>query len=253
MKIQILKIAGSLTLIAMLLTSVLFTGWQPTRLAQAQDAPTTALPRTITVVGEGKVSIRPDVARANIGVDVLKNSVKEASAENKTVLDAVLAALKEQGIAEKDIQTSGYSIYAERYGNEGPLPENKVNYRVSNNVSVIIRDLDKVGAVLDAAVEAGANNIYGIEFILSDASKAKAEARKQAIANAKEKATELAGLTDVKVGAVVSVSEIVGNMGGYYSAGVAELARAQGGGGTPVVPGETEVAVQLQVVYAIGE
>lgn len=226
------------------------------QVAHAQSTTATIThPRTITVVGEGKVKIKPDIARAQIGVEVMKSSVKEASDANKTTLDAVLAALKAQGIEDKDIQTSGFSIFAERYGPEGPLPENQTNYRVSNNVSVVIRDLDKVGAVLDAAIEAGANNIYGIEFGLDNTDTVEAEARKNAVADARAKAEELAELTGVTVGDVVSVSEVIGNGGGYYNASnFNQLDRAMGGGGgTPITPGELDLTLQLQVVYTIAE
>lgn len=244
-----------ITFIASLVAFQAFT-FAPAQVAQAQSTvPSTTLPRTITVVGEGKVKIKPDIARAQIGVEVMKASVKEASDANKATLDAVLAALKAQGIAEKDIQTSGFSIFAERYGPEGPLPENQTNYRVSNNVSVVIRDLDKVGATLDAAIEAGANNIFGIEFGLDNTDASESEARKGAVADAKAKAEELAELTGVTVGDVVSVSEVIGNTGGYYNASnFAQLDRAMGGGGgTPVSPGELELNLQLQVVYTIAQ
>ncbi len=125
----------------------------PAALAQESvDSP--ALPRTITVVGEGKTSIKPDIARVNIGVEVMKESVQEASAENKATVEAVLEALKAAGVEERDIQTSGYSVYVERYGMEGPLAENELRYRVSNNVNVKIRDLEDVSSLLDAAIEA---------------------------------------------------------------------------------------------------
>ncbi|MBX3015030.1 MAG: SIMPL domain-containing protein [Caldilineaceae bacterium] len=225
--------------------------------AQVAHAQSTipALPRTITVVGEGKVKIKPDIARAQIGVEVMKSSVKEASDANKVALEAVLAALKEQGIEEKDIQTSGFSIYAERYGADGPLPENQTNYRVTNTVSVVIRDLEKVGAVLDAAIEAGANNIYGVEFGLDKTDTVEGEARAGAIADAKAKAEELAELTSVTVGGVVSISEVIGSGGGYYNASnFNQLDRGMGGGAaTPISPGELELTLQLQVVYEIGE
>ena len=149
---------------ALVLLIALFTGafrafdLSAVQIANAQsNESATSLPRTITVVGEGKVKIKPDIARANIGVEVMKNSVKEASDANKAALESVLEALKQNGIEEKDIQTSGFSIFAERFGPEGPLPEDQTNYRVSNNVSVVIRDLEKVGAILDAAIEAGAD------------------------------------------------------------------------------------------------
>ncbi len=225
-----------------------------TQVAHAQSTGTIpTLPRTITVVGEGKVTIEPDIARAQIGVEVIKSSVKEASDANKAALEAVLAALKAQGIADEDIQTSGFSIYAERYGTDGPLPEDQVNYRVSNNVAVVIRELDKVGAILDAAIEAGANNIYGIEFSLEDPSTFESEARQGAVADARAKAEELAELNGVTAGDVVSISEVIGNGGGYYNSNFAEVSRAMGGGGTPVSPGQLDLTMQLQVVYTIAE
>lgn len=225
------------------------------QVVNAQSTIPTTLPRTITVVGEGKVKSTPDIARAQIGVEVMKTSVKEASDANKTTLDAVLAALAAQGIAEKDIQTSGFSIFAERYGTDGPLPEDQINYRVSNNVSVVIRDLEKVGAVLDAAIEAGANNIYGIEFGLDNTDAIETEAREAAVADARAKAEELAGLTGVTVGDVISLSEVIGNGGGYYNASnFNQLDRGMGGGGgTPITPGELDLTLQLQVVYTITE
>lgn len=245
---------------ALLLLVALFAGsmrafdFSAVRVANAQGTEAMSLPRTITVVGEGKVKIKPDIARANIGVEVMKNSVKEASDANKAALESVLEALKQNGIEEKDIQTSGFSIYAERFGPEGPLPEDQTNYRVSNNVSVVIRDLEKVGAILDAAIEAGANNIYGIEFGLDNTEAVQAEARKEAVANARAKAEELATLHGATVGMVVSVSEIVGGNGGYYNASnFNQLDRAMGGGGTPVSPGELDLTLQLQVVYTMGE
>jgi uncharacterized protein YggE len=209
----------------------------------------------ITVVGEGTVNIRPDVARANIGVEVIQDTVKDASAQNKVTIEAVLAALKAQGIEERDIQTSGFSIFAERYGPEGPLPDDRVRYRVSNNVMVTIRNLDNVGTVLDAAVEAGANNIYGVEFLLDDPSQVEAEARASAIEDAQTKAQELAQLNGVGIGQVMAVSEIIGLGGGYYNSNFAQgmMYQMGGGGGAPISPGELKLTMQVQVSYAIAQ
>ena len=222
--------------------------------AQAQTAAetTSTLPRTITVVGEGTVKIKPDIAQANIGVEVIRPTVKAASSGAKDSMDAVLQALKEQGVDEKDIQTSGFSVWTERpYGPEGPSDE--VLYHVSNQVAVTIRDLDTVGTVLDAAIEAGANNIYGVTFSLADPRQVESRARKEAVANAQAKAQELATLNDVEVGDVVSVSEVIGGRGGYYTSVVREAAVAagMGGGGGPIAPGELEFTLQLEIVYTV--
>jgi len=254
---QTFKSKLALLLAPLMLVGAVMVGtvsWGPTPVVQAQ-AQSDAAMRTITVVGEGRVSIQPDVARANFGVEVMSGTVKEALDSNKTTMDAVLAALQEQGIAENDIQTSGFSIYAERYGPQGPLPADEVNYRVSNNVMVTIRDLESVGTVVDVAVEAGANNIYGIEFRIDDPSSVESEARQRAVEDAAAKAAELAELTGVQVGAVVSISEVIAS-GGFYSSNFAQSARVDGmggGGPTPIAPGELDLLMQLQVTYAIAE
>ena len=211
-----------------------------------------AIPGTITVIGEGKVTLEPDIARVTIGVETVTNSVQDASEENSATVDAVLAALNAQGVAEDDLQTSGFSIYAERFGSDGPLAEGDVRYHVSNNVMVTIRDLDSVGTILDAAIEAGANNIYGIDFALDDTRIAESDARAAAVADAKAKAAELAELTELPLGTVISVSEVVGAGGGYYAGNFAEQARAFGGGGTPVTPGQVDLVMQLQIVFSVG-
>jgi len=254
---QSLKLRVALpTLIAAVILAVAALAAPAAPAIHAQEGITApAMQRTITVVGEGKTSIKPDVARVNIGVEVMKPTVQEASAENKATVEAVLAALEAAGVEANDIQTSGYSVYVERYGPEGPLPDNDLRYRVSNNVNVKIRDLENVGTLLDAAIEAGANNIYGVEFALDDASEARSQARAKAVENAKAKAEELAGLAGVEVGQIVSLSEIIGASGGYYNQMVASSAvmGLGGGGGTPVAPGELEVTYQIQAVYAIAE
>ena len=227
--------------------------WSTTSTAQAQgSAPQPAL-RTITVVGDGKVNIEPDVARVNIGVETLQPTVDAASAENNAIVDAVLAALQELGIAGEDIQTSGYSVFAERYGSDGQLLE-KPNYRVSNTVTVLVRDLPNLGQVLDAAVAAGANNIYGVEFLLDDATAARSAARKLAVANAQATAEELAALNGLQVGKVLSISEVIGNMGGYYGNQFSAVQADKGGGGVaPIQPGQLNLTMQIQITYELVE
>jgi uncharacterized protein YggE len=132
------------------------------------------------------------------------------------------------------------------------MPSENPVYRVNNTVSVTIRDLDNTGAVLDSAIEAGANNIYGITFSLDDPSQVESEAREKAVANAEAKAQELAELNDLQVGDVLSVSEVIGGAVPYYAGGFQEFAAAPGlgGGGGPVSPGELTLTMQLQIVYA---
>jgi uncharacterized protein YggE len=223
--------------------------------ALAQSTATAgSVPRTIVVVGEGSVKLEPDIARTTIGVDVMKESVREAGAKNRAVVEAVMEALQAQGIAPEDMQTSGFSVFAERYGPEGPLPENETRYRVTNSITVTIRELDKVGTILDAAVEAGANNIYGVEFSLESTDEAKAEARRLAVEDAGDKAAQLAEYAQVPLGEILSISQVVGGSGGFYMGVTEQFAAGMGGGGgTPIVPGQIKVNELVQITYAIGE
>lgn len=217
----------------------------------AESAP--SLPRTITVVGEGKITIKPDIAQTNIGVEVVASSVREASTETASIMKAVLAALKAQGVADGDIQTSGYNVWVERpYGPDGPQPD-KVLYHTGNNVQVTVRDLDKLAAILDAAIEAGANNIYGVTFSLADPDRVMADGRGKAIKDARAKAEALAQMNQVKLGEVVSVSEIIGGDRGYYPNSASRgLGGGDGlGGGGPISAGELGLTIQLQVTYAL--
>lgn len=252
---KVITIVGGALLLFVAIALATTSGWftLPNAVVQGQTTATSELSNTITVVGEGSVRMRPDIARANIGVEVLRQSVEEATAENRANVENVLAALKELGVAENDIQTSGFSVYAERFGPEGPLAEDDVRYRVSNNVSVTMRDLDNVGALLDAAISAGANNIYGVDFDIDDPSSVESEARAKAVADAQAKAQDLAELTGVTMGNVVSVSEVIGS--GYFASNFSEqgMRGLGGGGGAPIEPGELTLVMQLQVQYAISQ
>ncbi|HHY58493.1 MAG TPA: SIMPL domain-containing protein [Chloroflexi bacterium] len=246
----------AITLAAALLLTGAFAGgsWLQTPTVLAQEAATPTPSRTITVVGEGVVNIEPNVARTNIGVEVLRPTVEEAAAENTAIVERLLATLTELGIPGEDIQTSGYNVYAERYGASGPVSDEEVQYRVSNSVTVIIRNLDKVGEVLDASIKAGANNIYGVEFLLDDATAVRSEARKLAVENAKATAEELAALNGVKVGKILAISEVVGGAGGFYNNSISNFQIGMGGAErTPIQPGQLRLTMQLQLTYELVE
>jgi uncharacterized protein YggE len=209
--------------------------------------------RTITVVGNGTVRIKPDIAQTNIGVEVIGNTVSEASSQAEDTMNQVMDAIQAQGVADKDIQTSGYNVWVERpYGPEGPSADTQSLYHVSNTVSVTVRNLDDLSNILDAAIEAGANNIFGVNFSVADPAPLQAQAREKAVSDAQSRAAELARLNDVQVGQVISVSEVIG--GGATPLAFradAAMSAGLGGGGGPISPGELEIAVQLQIAYAI--
>lgn len=214
---------------------------------------TSDVPRTITVVGLGKISLSPDMAQINLGAEASASTVAEAKAEVERQMAAILTALQGIGVESKDIQTSYYSIYYERepvsvgredLGTTNLTAEGRGSYRVSNMLLVTVRNVDKAGDVLDAVVEAGANQIYGVNFTVSDETRWQSEARVKAMADATARAAELAGLAGVELGQVLSVSEVIGG-----SAVPMMADRGYGGGG--IQPGELELGTQLQVVFAI--
>ena len=235
---------------ALLLTIALTTPSFAEASAQETNVAPTSLPRTITVVGEGKVNSAPDIARVNVGVEVARTSVLDATDASQQAMEAVIAALQEVGVDSRDMQTSGFSVYSERYGPTGLLPDDQVTYRVSNNLTVTVRDLDRLGDVLDASIGAGANAIYGVEYALDDGEAAEQEARAAAVEDAEAKAAELAGLNGVQVGPLVSISELLGDSSGYI--GISNAAARMGGdGSTPVQPGQLTLVSRLQIVYEI--
>jgi uncharacterized protein len=205
---------------------------------------------TITVIGEGKVKIKPDLAQVTVGVEAIKPTVNEASSEATRVMNAVLGVLKQQHVADEDIQTSSISVWLERpYLPDGTQGEPV--YHVSNQVNVNTRNLDKLGELLDATIAAGANSIYGVTFSVADTSAAESEVRQMAVADARAKAKDLAQLTGLVLGEVLSVSEVIGGgSGGYYNSLQQAAAMGMGGGGGgPVSPGQMELTMQLQMVY----
>ena len=207
---------------------------------------------SVTVVGEGTVNISPDIATASIGVEVVRTTVREASAAALAIMEEVQAALLSQNIDENDIQTRHFSIFAERFGPGGLLDENEVRYRVSNTVFITIQDLDSIGDVLDAAIDAGANNIYGVDFSLADPASVESEARAKAVADAYDKAGDLAQLIGVDVGEVMGISEIIGQGGGFFGGNFSRMAAAEMGGGSgPISPGELNLTMQLQITYEL--
>lgn len=227
---------------------------QPTGPVQAQEDSAAYDPlQVITVVGQGMVTIEPDIARLSLGVETSAESVSLAVADNEAKMALILAALEDLGIESKDIQTTNYSVQLDRYpeampraeaGNEQPPAQ----FRVSNMVNVTIRDLDGIGDVLDAVIEAGANNIWGVSFGLDDNTTAQDEARADAITNALKRAEALAELNGVALGPVMSVSEVLG--GGVSPMMAVTVERAAAGGGS-INPGELQVTYQVQVTYFI--
>ena len=207
----------------------------------------------ITVQGSGEVQAAPDIARLRMGVVTQNAQVSEASAQNAQKSAALIKAIKAAGVADKDLQTSDYSVTPQfNYGStqeERNRPPKLAGYQVSNTVSVVIRKIADAGRVLDAAIKSGANDVGNLTFDLNEDTRAKAQADAltRAVADAKSKADVLvkaAGLTAIRL---FSISE----GGGYVAPRPYALSAARGAvaSETPVQSGELTVSASITVQY----
>lgn len=209
--------------------------------ALAQTVP----PPAISVTGEANVSVAPDQAQIDGGVTSDAKTAREASDANNAAMGKVLLALKGAGIEAKDYQTSRLSLQPQYAPNRaGPSPI--TGYRASNRVTVRIHDVTKVANVIDVLVGAGANDIGGINFTVSQASKHLDEAREKAIADARRKAEIYARAAGVTLGEPISISEDGAPVPLYRGKMAAPMAA-----GAPVAQGEETLSVTVSVSWAI--
>ena len=208
-------------------------------LASAQAAE-----RTVTVTGEATVGVAPDTAVIRIGVSRQEKTAREAGEANARQMTSVLAAIKASGIAERDIQTSRLSLQPQYDPNKGGTAR-LTGFQATNQVTVRIRDIDSLPTVLDRAIGAGANEMSGIEFVVSEQSKLLDQARDDAIADARRKAELYARAAGAKVGQVVSISEE-----GPASPQPRPM-QAVRAGAVPVAPGEQTLRAIVSVSYQL--
>ena len=206
----------------------------------------------IWVTGQGKVSVAPDVATLRLGIESQEARVAEAQTKAKAAMDEVMAALTEKGVADKDIQTRYFNIQKVTKWDRDREQEIVIGYRVTNLVTAKIRDMDKTGTIIDAVAKAGGDltRIDSINFSVDDPSEYYGEAREKAMADAKAKAQQLAGLADVTLGKSTYISESSQAQPIYAYRGEMAVS-APAPVETPISPGEVEISLSVQVVYAI--
>ncbi len=204
-------------------------------------------PPTISVNGEATISVPPDLAQIDSGVTTEAKTAREASEANNKAMGIVLLALKNAGIAEKDFQTSRLSLSPQSAPGRTPnAPFQIVGYRASNRVTVTIRDITKVADTIDVLVGSGANEISGISFMVSKASKLLDDARAEAIADAKRKADIYAHAANVTIGAPISISEETAPGPVPYRKMAADMAAS-----APVAQGQETLRVSVSVSYEL--
>jgi uncharacterized protein len=218
----------------------------------AVAAPGQPASRTLSVNGTGQVSLKPDIAYINMGVHTELPSASDAVAQNTADTQKLIDALKAAGIADADIRTSNFSIWQnQKYDPQSGQPNGTV-YAVDNTVYVTVRDLAKLGNLLDAAVRAGANNVNSIQFDVADKTKALSDARKAAVEAAKKQAAELADAAGVTLGSIQSLQ--------YFDSTPMPIVEGKGLGGgatasadvaVPINPGQLQITATVTINFEI--
>ncbi|MEU6975362.1 MULTISPECIES: SIMPL domain-containing protein [unclassified Streptomyces] len=208
-----------------------------------------AAPATVSVSGSGRASAAPDVAVVSVGVEATRKTGKEAMAAQSTAAKALLDALAQQGIADRDIRTESLSlspVYTQTAQGESKV----TGYQAGQSFSVKVRDVDKagqvVGAVSDATGDAG--RVNGVSFDVSDPTALRAKARDAAFRDAHDKAARYAELSGHRLGRLVSLTE---GESVRPSPGALPSAPADGGESVPLAPGEIEEHVTVAAVYEL--
>jgi len=217
-------------------------------IAQAADN----APHTITVSGTGEVKVVPDQAILTAGVVSQAATAGDALAANRRAMNKVFAELKRQGIPEKSIQTSGFNISPQYESGPHARAMHVVDYQVSNNVSVCMDDVSKLGVGIDALVAAGANSMDGISFTVRDPKPLQKEAREAAVKDAMDRAETYARAAGLSLGSVVQISE-AGMQAPHpiYANRVMAFDGNGGSNGMPVAAGEQTLTAQVTVTFEI--
>jgi len=235
-------------LLGLLGMSLILVGSIPRTTVQAQGAEQadSSTVRKVTVNGNGEVSASPDMGVIQLGVTTQAEMAADSLTENNTEVQAVIDALKAAGVKEADIQTQTFSMSPTYDNSSTSTGQQKINgYQVTNTVQVTVRDLEKMGEILDASVQAGANTIDNIQFEISDSSQLLDQAREAAMADAQNKAEQLASLSDASLGMVLEIQE-------YSSTpAVSMRSTAMEAAAVPIQAGSQTVSVQVTVTWEL--
>ncbi|MGI8475734.1 MAG: SIMPL domain-containing protein [Thermomicrobiales bacterium] len=221
--------------------------------AQALDSatppPSPAAPGIVSVAGSGMVEVAPDTASITAGVNIVNPKLSEAQAQATDTMGKIIAALKAAGVADKDIQTTNFSVNINQNYDSNGASSQITGYTVGNQVMVTVRDLTKLGSLLDTVVGQGANTIYGITFSVADPTPAASQARKAAVADATRRATEPAAAAGLKLGRLLSISETYGapSAAMSYASGAGAMDKAS----VPVQAGTSMVSVDVQMSFEL--
>lgn len=205
--------------------------------------------RTMTVTGNGKVEVKPDVATVRLSVVVQAKTAEEAQTQNSEKMTAVIEAIKVLGVAEADIQTQQISVYPVQDNNKTPAVI--TGYTATNSIAVEMRNLNKTGELVSAATQAGANEVLGVDFKLEDETKSYQQALASAVADAQVKAQAMADAAGVLLDGPLSMQESGNVVFPQYSMAPAAEDKATGAAETPVQTGDITVTAQVSIQYSL--
>jgi len=203
----------------------------------------------ICVTGKGSVQTEPDTASIRFAVEVSSKTAQESQSVNSKIMDKVINAIKNQGVKKEKIQTSGYNIWAEmKY--EQNQPPKITGYKCSNQITVVVEDMDKISKIMDSAINAGANNVYGIQFFRKNDSDLKKEAISFAVKEAQDKAEAIAKASNLRIKGIESIveqgAEVVGRDNSIKAFGMG----GSSGGEPPISTGLLEIKAEITINYS---
>ena len=235
---------SALRVLAMAAAVVAATALFEARTAMAADGD--KLERAVSVSASGTVTAEPDIAHISGGVTTEGETAKDAIARNSAVMGKLIEGLKGAGIAARDIQTTTLQVEPRYTQPKDGRPGAISGYRVVNQVRLTVREVKRLGEILDSAITLGANQVNGISFDVSNAETLKDEARKQAMDNAKRRAELYATAAGAQLGSVLTISEDVSS-----GPRPMPLARTAMAGNVPIEAGTRTLTVEVHVTYAL--
>ncbi len=208
-------------------------------------------PRSIDVTGVGEYEVAPDQAQLSFAVETRAPTAQEAAAQNAETMDRVIEALIAAGVPREEIETQNYSVHPEYVHDAGADEPRVRGYRVMNQVVVTTGDLDRVGALIDVALNAGANRVDGVNFFLDDPATAQSEALRRAVASARESAETIASALGVQLGEVLNASTST-QIVRPYAAPMARMDVMESAAApTPIQPGEQTIRAMVAISFGI--
>jgi uncharacterized protein YggE len=203
----------------------------------------------LSVTGTGSAFLTPDVVVVTLGIQTQGSAIGDTVARNNRTAERIIQAVKDAGVAPEDVQTTYFSVSTQPKYDEFGNPTSELTYWVDNTVTATLRDITKLGALLESALAAGANSVQGVNYTVDDPASGLSQARTDAMADARSQADQIASAAGLTLGEIVSVAEVSSAPWPMFSGrGGGE---APAGQNIPTAPGTLEYQIQLSVSFAL--